>query len=318
MRKRHNARSSAPFAYSYMAHHNACRECSAQFGDAAHAPLNVEAAATVSPQAKELVMRILTALLISLVFIANVNADEWPSRPVKIIVPFGAGGTADVFARLIADRLGRTFNGRFVVENVTGASGMFAAQRGSRAEPDGYTLTLNNVTTLTLVPALNANAGYDGVRDFTHIAYVVGAPLALTVGPSVPVKNIEEFTAYGKISRAPLTFGTVGVGSNAHIVGEAIGTTLGFKVSGVPYKTGNQSIIDTIAGRLTFALYTLDTLGPLIREGQLVPLASTSPRRIAGYDNLPTFQELGHPQLTNLTWFVLSGPAGPPHTLNGE
>src|SRR5258708_2852366 len=168
------------------------------------------------------------------------SAQAWPARPVKIIVPFGAGGSGDTLARVVADHLSTVFKQQFVVENRTGAGGMIGTQAIAAAAPDGYTIGITNLSTLALVPAINPAATYHPVNDFSHIAYVAGAPVALAATPSANIKTLKEFIDAAKTSAKPLTYASSGVGSDGHLMGVAISLATGAPLEHVPYRSTSQ------------------------------------------------------------------------------
>jgi tripartite-type tricarboxylate transporter receptor subunit TctC len=257
---------------------------------------------------------ILAALLISTAVLPSsyALAQDWPQRPVRIIAPFGVGGTADIVSRFVADHLSTTFKQQFIVENRTGAGGAIGAQAIAKAEPDGYTLGVTNLTTMSLVPVIAPKTPYHPIRDFTHIAYIAGAPVMLAVHPSTKVKTVAEFIEYGKALGRPMTFASAGVGSDGHVMGEAIAAALKISVSHVPYRSTVQGLADAAGGHVVFSTLTSASTSTFIRAGTLLPLAVTSSQRLADYPDVPTLRELGHPSLVSSTWYALSAPAGFP------
>jgi tripartite-type tricarboxylate transporter receptor subunit TctC len=255
-------------------------------------------------------MKILFAVMAVAAALSNYPAwaQDWPTRPIRLIAPFGVGGTADITARLIADHLFTTFKQQFVVENRTGAGGAIGALAIARSEPDGYTLGITNVSTMSLVPVINPKTAYNPLSDFTHIAYVAGAPVVLAVHPSANAKTLAEFVAFGKKSPKPLTYASAGVGSDGHVIGEAIARTLDVKVEHVPYRGTSQGLTDAVGGHVIFTTFTLSSTASFIREGTLKAVAVTSPERMAEYPDVPTFKELGYPALVSSTWYALSAP----------
>jgi tripartite-type tricarboxylate transporter receptor subunit TctC len=236
-------------------------------------------------------------------------AQDWPDRPVRMIVPFGAGGTSDSLARTVAEKLSAALKQQFVVENRTGAAGQIGVQAIASAPPDGYTIGVTNVSTLSLVPIINTRTSYDPVKDFTHIAYMAGAPVVLATFPGLGVKTLKEFVDYAKKAGKPLTFASPGTGSDGHLVGEAIAAALGLKFEHIPYRATGQALTDAVGGHVNFTTFTLSSTAAFIREGTLTGIAVTSPERMPDYPDVPTFKELGYPALISSTWFSLSGPA---------
>jgi tripartite-type tricarboxylate transporter receptor subunit TctC len=240
---------------------------------------------------------------------APAPAQDWPSRPVRVIVPFGAGGTGDALARIVAEHLSVSLKQQFVVENRTGAGGMIGVQALAASSPDGYTVGVTNVSTLSLIPVINPKQSYHPLNDFTHIAFVAGAPVALAVYPKTGVRTLAQFIGYANNSGKPLTFASSGLGSDGHLIGEAIAVSTGIKVEHVPYKSTGQALTDVVGGHVVFSTFTLSSSSSFIRAGTITGIAVTSPERMPDYPDLPTFKELGHPDLVSSTWFSLSGPA---------
>jgi tripartite-type tricarboxylate transporter receptor subunit TctC len=240
---------------------------------------------------------------------ASAQTHGWPDKPVKVIVPFGAGGSGDTLARVVAEHLSATFKQQFVVENRTGAGGAIGTQAVAAAAPDGYTIGITNLSTLALVPAINLSANYHPISDFTHIAYVAGAPVALAATPSTGIKTLKDFIDSAHKAPSPLTFASSGVGSDGHLTGVAIALATDVKLEHVPYRSTSQALTDVVAGHVALCTFTLSSTAQFLRGGQLNGVAVTSPERMPDQPNLPTFKELGYPQLVGTTWFSLSGPA---------
>jgi tripartite-type tricarboxylate transporter receptor subunit TctC len=250
------------------------------------------------------------------------SAQEWPTRPVRIIVPSAAGGTGDIIARLVADHLAAAFKQPFVVENRVGAGGIIGIQAITSAAPDGYTFGITTVSTLALVPIINPKATYKPLSDFTHVAYLAGSPVVLSVAGSAGIKTLPEFIANARKSTKPMSFASSGVGSDGHLIGEAIGAITKIKVEHVPYRNTSQALLDVVGGHVSFSTFTLSSSSSYIREGTLAGIAVTATERLQDYANLPTFKESGYPELVSSTWYSLSGPTGVPpeivERVNGE
>jgi tripartite-type tricarboxylate transporter receptor subunit TctC len=264
--------------------------------------------------------RLLAAVLAgTFLAVASASAQDWPTRPVRIIVPFGAGGTGDALARIVADHLSTSLKQQFVVENRTGAGGMIGVQALASSAP---TVGITNVSTLSLIPVINPKNSYHPLHDFTHVAFVAGAPVSLAVFPKLGVKTLPEFIAYANKSAKPLTFASSGLGSDGHLIGEAIAASTKIKVEHVPYKSTGQALTDVVGGHVVFSTFTLSSSSSFIRAGTLTGVAVTSAERMPDYPELPTFKELGYPDLVSSTWFSISGPAKLPkgivETLNRE
>jgi tripartite-type tricarboxylate transporter receptor subunit TctC len=242
---------------------------------------------------------------------ALAQQDAWPARPIRIIAPFAPGGSSDTLARIAAQEMTRSLGQSVVVENRPGAGGALGTQQALRAPPDGHTLVVSGIATLVVVPALNPAAGYDPLRDFAHIAFLGGPPTAIVVTNAHPARDLADFI---RIARAgpPIPYGSPGAGTHAHLIGEAFAQATGARMEHIPYRGAGVAITDLIGGTLPAGAMTFSSAAGAIRAGQVRALAVTAPQRIAGFDTLPTFAELGFPQLTAMTWFSLSGPAGLP------
>jgi tripartite-type tricarboxylate transporter receptor subunit TctC len=247
--------------------------------------------------------RLLAALLAATVLSGSAAAQDWPTKPVRLIVPFGAGGTGDALARIVGEQLSASLKQQFVVENRTGAGGMIGTQAIASAAPDGYTVGVTNVSTMSLIPVINPKQSYHPLNDFAHIAFVAGAPVSLAVYPKTGIKTLKDFIAYANKSAKPLTFASSGLGSDGHLIGEAIAGSTKIKVEHVPYKSTGQALTDVVGGHVVFSTFTLSSSSSFIRAGTITGIAVTSAERMPDYPDLPTFKELGYPDLVSSTWF---------------
>lgn len=238
-------------------------------------------------------------------------AQAWPTKPVRILVPFAAGGTSDNLGRIVAQKLADTFKQPFVVENRGGASGSIGSEMVARAAPDGYTLVVSGVASHVVVTALS-KVPYDPVKDFTHVALFGGPPSVFAVHPSVPAKDLKEFIALAKASPGKYAYGSPGNGSHGHLVGEVFKQLAGIDMTHVPYKGGGPATADLIAGHVPAISTTLSSAATQIRAGKARGLAISSAARLPDHADIPTFREMGYPELVATIWFGLSGPAGMP------
>ena len=237
------------------------------------------------------------------------QAQTWPNKPVKIIAPFAPGGAADTLGRLIADQLTTTFKQQFFVENRGGAGGIIGALAGAQAEPDGYTLVVSSIASNVISPVFNANVGYDGIKDFTHIAYLGGPPSAMVVHPSLGVKTFREFVALARKSKDAITYISPGTGSHGFLVAEYVAQQEKYRLTHIPYKGAGPAVADLVAGHVKMGNTTFSSIVEQIRAKRVIPLAVTTENRIAEMPDLPTFKEQGL-DLVAATWFSLSGPKG--------
>jgi tripartite-type tricarboxylate transporter receptor subunit TctC len=236
------------------------------------------------------------------------GAQDWPSRPIKLVVPFSPGGTADTLGRIFAHALSATLGQQVYVENRGGAGGMTASAQVARAEPDGYTLVVSGVASHVIAPLFNARSDYDPMRDFTHIAYFGGPPIVLVAHPSLGVRTLEELVRLLRSAPEPASYGSPGAGSQGHLVAAYLAQKLGLKLAHVPYKGGNPAMFDLIGGHIKLASLTWTTALAHIESGAVVPIAVTAGKRLTRAPSVPTFAELGFPDLVATTWFSLSGP----------
>src|SRR5204862_16586 len=189
--------------------------------------------------------------------------------------------------------------------------GQIGIQAVISTPPDGYNFVLTNITMLVFAPITNPKLGYNPHKDLTNIAYIGGSPLVLSVNPRSGIKTLDDFIAAGKGGK-PLTYSSSGVGSNGHLFAESLAQKFNIKVEHVPYKGAAQGLMDLVGGHIAFAAQSLTSTAGQIRGGTLTPVILTSPARMQDFSSVPTFKELGYPELTTTTWFSLSGPAGLP------
>ncbi len=237
------------------------------------------------------------------------GADEWPSKPVRVVVPFAAGGATDLLTRLVAAKLSVSFKQTFVVENRPGAGGAIAGEAVAKAAPDGYTLVASGIPTHVFAPAAGMDS-YDPMKSFTHIAYLGGSPSVLVVHPSVPVKDVKEYIAYSKAQPGGLSYGSPGSGTYGHLKAELFRSKTGANLVHIPYKGGGPALADLLAGHIPTAFLLVSTAAPQIKTGKLRALAISSAKRLPEFPGVPTMAEAGYLELTGTTWVGISGPAG--------
>lgn len=259
--------------------------------------------------------------LLLAVFCTTATAQQWPAKPVRVIAPFPPGGSADTLGRLVAAKLSESIGPNFIVENRSGAGGVIGSDSVAKSAPDGYTLVVAGVASHVVAPVLS-KVPYDPLKDFTHIALIGGPPTVLAVHPSLPAKDLKGFLALAKAKPGQLTYGSPGNGTLGHLVAELFKRASGIDVRHVPYKGASIAVVDVMAGHIHSISTTLTTAGTQIRAARLRGLAVSSAERLTEYSQVPTFRELGYPQLVATVWFALSGPAGMPadivNRLNSE
>jgi tripartite-type tricarboxylate transporter receptor subunit TctC len=252
--------------------------------------------------------RVFAALAGIVLAVAGAAAADWPSKPVRIVVPFAAGGAADTLGRLYADALSAAFGRQFYVENRIGGGGLIGAEAVARAEPDGLTLMVSGIPTHVLGPAMNRNVGFDPMRDFTHIAYFGGTPNALVVHPSLGVAAYRDFLALARGADG-VEYVSAGFGTMGNWIAEYLAAKEAVKLVHVAYKGGAQAMVDLLAGHVKVGMLTWSTVAEHIRAGRLRALAVTSAQRLPHAPEVPTLRELGH-DFVATAWYSLSGPAG--------
>jgi tripartite-type tricarboxylate transporter receptor subunit TctC len=239
------------------------------------------------------------------------DADEWPQRPVRIIVPFAAGGSSDVAARVIAQQLGNALGQQFWVENRAGASGAVAAETVARAAPDGYTLLMGSTAQISIMPLI-AKIPYDPARDFAPISVVGTNPFVLTVHPSIPANTVADLIAYVRARPHQLSYASSGVGSIGHLSMELFLKRAGLEVDAVMYKGGTAQLNDVVAGHVKLTFLNLSTVVPFAANDTLRLLAVSGEKRAAQIPDVPTLIESGFAAFRILNWSGLMAPAGTP------
>jgi len=247
-----------------------------------------------------------------LLFVFACQAQAWPEKPVRIIVPFGPGGSADTLGRLVAQKLSEHLKASFVVENRGGAGGALGSELAAKAAPDGYTLVVSGIASHVIAPLLPQGTPYDPVRDFTHIALFGGPPAVLAVNPSMEAKDLREFVALAKAKPRAFSYGSPGNGTQGQLVAELFKQRAGIQMVHVPYKGAAGAVTDLMAGHIQVVSTTLTTAATQIRAGRARGLAVSAPRRLPDFPEIPTYAEMGYPDLVATVWFSLSGPANLP------
>ena len=241
-------------------------------------------------------------------------AQGWPQKPVKMVVPFPAGGPTDVLTRSMADKLGTQLGHPIVVENKPGAGGTIGADFVAKSAPDGYTFVMATGSTHSVGPYLG-KVPYDPQKDFTPVIWVGTATNILVVSPVIGVSSVRELIDMGRRSPGKLNYSTSGIGSVAHLTSELFSSMAGFKMVHVPYKGTQQSIPDLMAGQVTLLFDNIMTAKPHIDAGRLKGLGISSAKRSALVPDIPTIAESGLPGFESTNWFGIFGPAGTPRAV---
>lgn len=240
----------------------------------------------------------------------NAQGNDWPAKPVSIVVAGTPGGGTDAIARIVASDLGGALKQSFVVDNRAGAGGIIGTKYVANAAPDGYTLLMGHVATNAIVPALIKPRPYDPVGDFVPVGIVGTAPDLLVVSAKSGIRSVAELIA--KAKTAPVSYGSPGVGLPQHIAGFALAKAAGVPMQHVPYRGSAPAITDLIGGQITMMFVTPGAVVPYLKSGQLKALAVTSRERSRFFPDVPSIVELGYPSVEETGWFGLFAPAGTP------
>jgi tripartite-type tricarboxylate transporter receptor subunit TctC len=239
------------------------------------------------------------------------TAQQYPSKPIKLIVPFPPGGPIDTMARLVAHELSTRLGQQAIVENRPGAGSTLGSKAAAAAEPDGYTLLFGSSGSLAVAPALYAKLHMEPLKMFAPVASVALLPHVFVVSPTLPVKTVQEFVAYAKANPGKLNYGA-GLGTPPHLLSTLLKVKAGIDVTYIPYQGAAASITDLLGGRVQFTIDGLVTLYPLIKEGKLRALAIARGERWPALPDVPTLVESGYPDFTHDAWTGVAAPAGTP------
>jgi tripartite-type tricarboxylate transporter receptor subunit TctC len=265
-----------------------------------------------------MMIRVISALLLSLVAAGNASAQPashdaaWPSKPIRFVVPFPAGSSTDVVARIVAQMLSSRLGQQFVIDNRAGASGNLGADAVARAAADGYTVGLATTSTHALALSLSSNLPYHPIRDFAPVSMIGSAPYVMVTYPGLETKSVQDFVALARSKPGKITFGSAGPASLAHLAGVLFSNMIGAQLLHVPYKSSAQSVTDLMTGRLDMQFSTIAPTLPLIRSGQMRALATTGAKRSAVMPDLPTVAESGLAGYEAVLWMAMVAPAATP------
>ena len=241
------------------------------------------------------------------------QAQSWPDKPVKLIVPFAAGGTTDILGRILAQQMTTILGQNVIVENRGGAGGNIGAEVVANAPPNGYTLLLASGSMMTVNPYLYKKLPLNYATDLTYITAVAGGPMLVSVSPNLPVNNLKELIALAKTKE--LTFGSAGIGSQVHMAGENFTYSAGISATHVPYKGEAPAINDLVSSQIDFMVGNLPAAAGFAKAGKIKPLAITSSKRVTQLPDVPTVAEAAIPGFVNVGWYALAAPAGTPKAI---
>jgi len=250
------------------------------------------------------------------------HAQNYPARPVRMMVPFQAGGGSDTMGRIVSSKLSERLGQQFVVENRPGAAGSIGADIAARAPADGYTILLGSTSELVQYPNVNPKVPYDPLRDFAPIGPVGTVPMVLVVHPSLPVKNVKDLVALAKGRPGEINYGSAGQGATTHLAVELFTLLSGVKLTHVPYKGSPQAVTDLVAGNVQVGIPTMPAALPFIKSGRVKVLGVTTAKRASNLPDVPTINEAGLKGYEAALWTGILGPAGTPpaivNRLNSE
>lgn len=256
-------------------------------------------------------IRVLACAVLAL-FSGAVMAQAYPSKPIRLIIGFPAGGPADIFGRAMAQALSANLGQPVVVENKGGVGGVLGMDAVAKAAPDGYTLGFNNQGSVAMAPYALTKMPYNPNKDLALISVVVKVPEAIVVHPSVPVNNFAELIAYAKANPGKLNYGSAGAGGITHLAGELLKAEAGIDIVHVAYKGAAPAVTDLLGGQVQMGFFDIPVVLPHIKSGKLKALALTTGKRIAALPDVPTTAEVNYPRVISDNWYGLVAPAGTP------
>lgn len=258
--------------------------------------------------------RLVVSACLGFALAGSAGAQDWPAKPIRVIVPFGAGSGTDIVPRIVLEQVGAKLGQSMVIENRPGAGSTTGTAMVAKAEPDGYTLLVTS-SALTVTPAIYDKLAYDTVKDLAPVAILGGLPSTMIVNPAEPYKTLAEFVTFAKSGKKPLNFASVGVGSGVHFAAERFRLSAGYEAAHVPFKGGAEAITEVVAGRIDYYFCPVGTAIPFIRDGKLKALAVSQRQRLVALPDVPTTLELGFKDSDYEPWVGMLAPVGTPRPI---
>jgi tripartite-type tricarboxylate transporter receptor subunit TctC len=256
-----------------------------------------------------------TLIAASLAIALPAQADTWPSKPIKLIVPYAPGGTTDVVARMVAEYLGKRLGQNIIVDNRPGKGAMIGTALVAKAPPDGYTLLMSVISGLSISPQMYGSSDFDPMADFIHISIASRNPSVLVVNPNFKAKTFQEYVDIARAEPGKLIYATSGAGSSNHLLGAQLSQVIGAEMVHVPYRGAGPAMIDVINGTVPSMFDSLPSAAPHIQAGKVRALAVSSEERSPTFPDIPTMKELGYPDVISYSWFGISVPAKTPQPI---
>jgi tripartite-type tricarboxylate transporter receptor subunit TctC len=241
--------------------------------------------------------------------------SAYPTRPIRMIIPFAAGGAVDIMARPIGKKLQELTGQPIVIDNRGGAGGSIAAELTAKSPPDGYTLLMGSTSPLAINPAYFSKLSYDPIKDFTPISMIVRQPLIIVAHPSLPVRNVKDVVALAKRNPGKLNYGSAGLGTSNHLVGELLSHAAGIKMEHVPFKGGAPALVALLGGEIELQISQPNTMMSYVKSGRVRAIATTGGKRSPAYPDVGTLVEAGYKDLDIMGWYCIVGPANLPRPI---
>ena len=246
---------------------------------------------------------------------SGTQAAPWPSKPIKLVVPYAPGGTTDVVARVIAESLGKRLGQNIIIDNKPGKGAMVGTALVAKSPPDGYTLLMSVISALTISPTLYGSSDFDPMADFIHVSIASRNPSVLVVNNDFQAKTFQEYVALAKSAPGKVAYATSGAGSSNHLLGAQLEQVIGASMVHIPYRGAGPAMVDVIAGNVPSLFDSLPSSAPHIKAGKVRALAVSGEERNPAFPDVPTMKELGYPDLISYSWFGISVPAKTPQPI---